>query len=313
MTVTVPDKTEFDALTARVSTLETKVKALEEQPTSPGEPTQPPTPTPTPPPTGTKKITLVHGPDWQFNQGGNSTSQMQRDLISDYSIFVYVPAANGASFTNLGNEATKKQFSDWFHAGGKKCTMSIGGGGTSFPKTQMQTILGSATARQNLANLCKSTCQSQGYDGVKIDFEWYDVTNPNGTKNEDNMLDLIKKLRAALGTGKIISMDLIFNNNGIITAGNQYPSYVDYFAPMIYDIAVPDVNTVKNYMNKWATVLPKAKLLAGLAQKDITQTVFAQVLDFINADGYGGMANWTATSLTAAWYGIIRDKFGTVA
>jgi GH18 family chitinase len=200
------------------------------------------------------------------------------------------------------------------HQAGKKATASLGGGGATFTKTMLEGILGNATYRQNLANLSKTLCDQQGFDGVKIDFEWYSVTNPNnGQKNEANMLDLVKKLRTTLGTGKLINMDLIHSNNGIFTAGNAYPQYVDYFSPMIYDFSPLDLAVVKSKMNAWAQVLPKAKLLAGMALGQYSQSVFSSVCDFVNTDGFGGIMIWEAIVLTQPWYDIIKQKFGTVA
>jgi chitinase len=112
------------------------------------------------------------------------------------------------------------------HNAGVKVIASIGGANNSdgFPS-----LAASSSGRTNFANACKSIVNG-GVDGVDIDWEF-----PANAQDSANFTLLLKAVRAAIGSGKILSMDLAPNDEKGHWVSHSAIEVGDFYNVMAYD------------------------------------------------------------------------------
>lgn len=224
------------------------------------------------------------------------------DEATEYTYFVLPVARDGRLI--YGDEAKERKFIADVHAKGKKASFSIAGGAQNV--ADITNVLNYITPQKNLINNINQRL-AWGYDGVTIDIE--NAPNINGW----TMQNFINRLRSGIGVGPIV---------GIYTQpGRLYDTWsqiekawdaFDWLSPMIYDFA----NTVaeaKALTLKW---LPKVKdrkqLLFGAAVnyepggQDLGE--FTQILDWIKAEGLGGVGIWEHTIYTKPFRDLVKSK-----
>ncbi|KAJ7496881.1 glycoside hydrolase family 18 protein [Mycena latifolia] len=124
---------------------------------------------------------------------------------------------------------------------GTKVVLSVGGwtGSASFHQ-----IAGSSANRSKFVSTLSSVVSKYGLDGIDIDWEYPNSAgagNAYGADDSANFLNLLKALRASLGTSKIISaavtdLPWLGSNGSPLKDVSAYASLLTYVNLMNYDI-----------------------------------------------------------------------------
>ncbi|KAJ3035685.1 hypothetical protein HDV00_003574 [Rhizophlyctis rosea] len=186
-----------------------------------------------------------------------------------------IPAQDGSvkfEGPNLAKFATEAK------KAGVKSLIAYGGWGGSAGFSKLVT---SSTARKNFVNTVVSHVTKNGLDGIDIDWEYPgsagETTNFDAANDVKNFLQLLKELRAALGTKKLISAAVAgsaWKVNGVpSTALSAHAKYLDYINLMNYDNKGSwdpktghDSSTQSNDagVNAWVRAgFPRSKIVTG--------------------------------------------------
>lgn len=230
----------------------------------------------------------------------------------EYTYFVLPVLANG-TLTGTSDAAEKKFVAD-VHALGKIACFSIAGGSNNVANITSAVMNNRAAFINNIYN----HLVQYGFDGVTVDIE-------NTSIDPDVMVTFFKELRAKLGLKRKIGVytqpyqlnfdpTVIDPYKMVWNKFEQAAQYIDWLAPMCYDFA----NTVAEAEAETLRWLPKvggdkSKLLFGAAVNynatglDITE--FPQILDWVNAQGLGGVGIWQDQIYTQPYQDILKAKF----
>lgn len=147
--------------------------------------------------------------------------------------------------------------------------------GNNFNSSIASSLLENPANRQNMVNNTLSTLKTYGYKGVNIDIENIPA------KDRDNYTALIRELSASLKplgytVSASVSAKTVDSPNYAWTYGYDYKAlvpYVDYLLIMAYDEhylggdpgPIASIGWVTNVVNYALTVVPKDKILLGVA------------------------------------------------
>jgi hypothetical protein len=142
------------------------------------------------------------------------------------------------------------------HSAGVKCLVNMGDVSGS---ADLPAVLSNSTLRHTLNTNLVNLVNTYNLDGVDLDWEVY-PTNPASL-----YLTWVQELRAALGTGKLITVDGYPDNgypNYYITSA-MLP-YIDYVVTMLYCYSYDDWTYFTYRWSNWCNI-PASKIICGIA------------------------------------------------
>jgi spore germination protein YaaH len=113
------------------------------------------------------------------------------------------------------------------HAAGVKVIASVGGANHS---TVFPSMAANASARTTFANSMRDYINSNGIDGVDIDWEY-----PANAQDSANLTLLLKAVRSAVGTSKLITMDMAPTHEKGQWVSKSSLEICDFYNVMAYD------------------------------------------------------------------------------
>uniref|UniRef100_A0A182PCY5 GH18 domain-containing protein n=1 Tax=Anopheles epiroticus TaxID=199890 RepID=A0A182PCY5_9DIPT len=188
-----------------------------------------------------------------------------------------------------------------------KTLVSIGGAvgcGSAF-----STIAASSNLRASFARNARSFCESYGFNGVDIDWEFLE-----GGADRANFVQLLSVLASELhGHGMLLTTSVGVNREYDVAG---IARHVDYILLMSYDYNGSwDSHTGHNAPLSWGSRLdkgaPRSKLIVDLAAYGRTFTLSSTGSNGVraNASGAGPAGPYTQQSGTLAYYEV-KDAFG---
>ncbi|KAF5376668.1 hypothetical protein D9615_007899 [Tricholomella constricta] len=199
--------------------------------------------------------------------------------FSKFDILFFAFATPNSSSTlsfGSGSQAILKRLATAAHKSGKgtKVVLSIGGwGGCKYFSSSCST----SANRTKLVNSIKSTISANGLDGIDLDWEYPNspgAGQPFSSADSANLLSLLKSLRSALGSSKIISaavphLPWLGSNGSPLKDVSAYAAQMTYANIMNYDVwgasSSPGPNAPLGNLCG-TSKQPKASAQAGLAQ-----------------------------------------------
>jgi len=142
---------------------------------------------------------------------------------------------------------------------GIKVILSIGG--WNFPSNYYSRMVSTAASRAAFIKSCLDTMQKYGFDGIDIDWEYpnaeprqdpvqftcdsFQTVNDQGGQptDGDNLVLLVKEMRAAFGTKLITVCGVASEKHWQLMKVGELAQYVDYFHLMSYDYWVSDIES----------------------------------------------------------------------
>lgn len=232
---------------------------------------------------------------------------LQNLPLSDISEATYFVLPVDAAGNLLGSDSTlETKFVSDVKAKGKKATVSIAGGAQN--TEHITSAL--TTNRTALINNIDAHLKKFGYSGVVLDIE-------NTSLPSHVMPEFVNQLRARIGSAAVIGVYVQpWQINTVHEQLQEAADAVTWIAPMIYDFTYTMAD-LKTLTLAW---LPKvkgnrSKLLAGVAVNyptGLSVEQYHEVLQWINAEGLGGVGIWQNTLFTQPWIDAQRAVWQTI-
>jgi chitinase len=176
-------------------------------------------------------------PIW-MPQAGYAPAAIDYSAVNVVAHFAVLPRADGTVNYPDWGAFPDPSVVNGAHANGAKVVLVVGGDAWE-ATTAFSAMTANATARAAFVRNITALVNAQGYDGVDLDWEF-----PFNGTDRANLTLLVRELRTALGSSKILSL--------ATPASNWYgqwfdlPSltpYVDWFGVMTYSFAAPSWST----------------------------------------------------------------------
>jgi spore germination protein YaaH/flagellar hook assembly protein FlgD len=275
-------------------------------------------------------------PYWELS---DSSTRLDWDKISTVAFFGVGAASDGSLIKRNSDGSTTVGWSGWTsakmtsvidaaHASGARVVLTVQSfGWTSSGLARQKSLLGSSTARANLATQIVKAVRDRGADGVNLDFE------PLASGYDDEFTALVRKIRSALDAAAP-GYQLTFDTTGWI--GNYpiedatAPGGADAIMIMGYDYrsssasaagSIAPINStiydIADTLARYADRVSPAKLILGVPYYGRAWSTKSDALHSANISGtqYGASATavYTTARDLAAQYGRRYDPTEAVA
>jgi hypothetical protein len=246
------------------------------------------------------KYVMLNAISW----GERPMQDLPMQDISEATYFVLPVDASG-NFIGGNADLESKLVKD-AHTAGKKATLSIAGGAQKIADIELATVTNKSRLIQNIVNRLSQF----GYDGVILDIE-------NTNLPSSAMPEFILALRAALGTKPSIGVYVQpWQKDTVWWRLQDVSDAVTWVAPMIYDFDYT-LDELKALTLEW---LPKvggdrSKLLAGVAvnyETGLSPSEYKSVLEWVSAQGLGGVGVWQNKIFTQPWIDAQREVWPVI-
>jgi chitinase len=196
--------------------------------------TTPPTASPAPSSPGSRRV-VAYYPIWVPN-AGYTPSAIDFHTVTTVAHFSVLPAGDGnvaipdwGPFPDPGLIATA-------HAAGAKVVLVVGTGNDASVPAAFSKMAASAATRQRFAQRLLTLLNTNGYDGVDLDWEF-----PASAADRTNLSALVGELRTALGSSRTLSVVTPANDwNGQWFDLGALARIVDWFGVLTYDLSGAD-------------------------------------------------------------------------
>ncbi|KAF9458111.1 glycoside hydrolase family 18 protein [Collybia nuda] len=251
-------------------------------------------------------IAAAYYPDWS---AGSFPPEKLDFSKFDILFFAFaIPNSSSGLTWDSGSQAILKRLVTSAHNSGKgtKIVLSVGGWGGSH---YFSSATSSSANRTTFTNALKSAVNTFGLDGIDIDWEYPNSTgagNPHSTADAANFLNLLKSLRTALGSSKIISaavphLPWLGSNGSPLKDASAYAAQLTYVNIMNYDVwgasASPGPNAPLGNLCG-TSKQPQASAQAALSQWKAAGFHASKLL--LGLPLYGYVSQSTKTGLTGS-------------
>ncbi|GLB44488.1 putative glyco_18 [Lyophyllum shimeji] len=249
-------------------------------------------------------IAAAYYPDW----AGLTPENIDFSKFDILFFAFATPNSSSQLSFGSGSQAILKRLATAAHKSGKgtKVVLSIGGwGGCQY----FSSSVGTSANRAKLVSSIQSVINSNGLDGIDIDWEYPNspgAGQPYSSADAANLLSFFKSLRSALGTSKIISaavphLPWLGSNGSPLKDVSAYAAQLTYVNIMNYDVWGASSNPGPNAPlgNLCGTSKqPQASAQAALAQWKAAGFPASKLL--LGLPLYGYVSKSTKTGLTGS-------------
>ncbi|KAF8628571.1 hypothetical protein AX17_005967 [Amanita inopinata Kibby_2008] len=219
-------------------------------------------------------IAAAYYPDWSASQFPPESLDYSKFDILFYA-FATPNSSSGLNWDDGGQSILKRLVSSASNSGkGTKIVLSVGGWGGSY---YFSHACSTTANRSTFTNALVNAVHSYGLAGIDIDWEYPNSSgagHPYSNADAANLISLLRSLRSALGSSKIISaavphLPWLGSDGRPLTDVSAYAEQMTYLNVMNYDVwgasSTPGPNAPLGNLCGTSTQ-PQASAQAALAQ-----------------------------------------------